>query len=584
MSEQEEFEFRLRFEREQSGKTRAKQSADPADWADPTIGMSGFDRFAAGTGKAMTDMARGAGQYLGLVDRADVAESRKRDAALMRTGAGTAGNIAGSIAMLAPLAFVPGANTLLGGAAIGAGTGALQPSASTSETIANTGIGGAAGAALPLLQRGWQMGKAAVQPFYGSGQDKILGGLLNRTAGGNAPEVARRLEDSARPFLGPQQPGMERAIMGELVPGSMPTVGQASGSPSIAALERTAVATQPHVKDAMKEIIDAQNAARVGQLQRLAGADGERAFFAADRDAVAGQMYGAARRIGIDPAKLTPDALENIAKFSARIPDSILNEAKMLAKINGSEMTDATSVSGMHWVKQAIDSRIATAASSGDSTMKAAYTGLKNDLLDGLDKLSPAYGAARKTFAEMSKPINAMDTAALLADKSINKLTGTLMPNAYASALTDKTARTATGFNGATLDGVMDNSGMNMLNNILGDVRRSSAAAKSTGAGSDTVEKLAYSNMIAESGIPGGLLNMGPMKVMGGLLGRVGDSAYGRANRELAAKVAEVMLNPSRAAALMKGATVEEQTAIREALSRIPQGLLLSTPAFANGR
>jgi hypothetical protein len=532
----------------------------------------------------VTDLGRGVGQYVNLVSRADVAEARKRDAPLMKTGAGMSGNIFGNVAMLAPAAFIPGANTLAGGAAIGAVTGALQPSTSTSETLLNTGVGGAAGAALPVLQRGWQMGKAAVQPFYGSGQDQIIGGLLNRTAGGNAPEVARRLEDSARPFLGPQQPGLERTVMGELVPGSMPTVGQASGSPSIAALERTSVATQPHVKDAMKEIIDAQNAARVGQLQRLVGADGERAFFAADRDAVAGQMYGAARRIGIDPAKLTPDALENIAKFSARIPDSILNEAKMLAKINGTEMTDATSVNGMHWVKQAIDSRIATAASSGDNTMKAAYTGLKDALLDGLDKLSPAYGAARKTFAEMSKPINAMDTAQAIADRAINPLTGVLQPSAYARALSDKTAKTATGFSGATLENTLDNSGMNMLNNILGDVRRSSAAAKSTGAGSDTVEKLAYSNMIGESGIPGGLLNMGPMKVMGGLLGRVGDSAYGRANRELAAKVAEVMLNPSRAAALMKGATVEEQTAIREALSRIPHGLLLSAPAFANGQ
>lgn len=113
---------------------------------DPTEGMSTFDKLAAGAGKAITDLGRGAGQWLGVVDRKDVEESRRLDKALMDTGAGKAGNIAGSLAMLAPTAMIPGANTLAGAGAIGAITGAFQPSSSTGETLANIGLGGVGGA------------------------------------------------------------------------------------------------------------------------------------------------------------------------------------------------------------------------------------------------------------------------------------------------------------------------------------------------------------------------------------------------------------------------------------------------------
>lgn len=134
----------------QSGSSKeqrvaAQREADRKTY-DPTNGMSGTEKFLAGVGKAAMDVARGAGQMVGLVDRADVAESRQRDAALMNTGAGAAGNFAGNVAVLAPTALIPGANTVTGAGVIGAVTGLLQPSTSTTETIANIGLGGVGGA------------------------------------------------------------------------------------------------------------------------------------------------------------------------------------------------------------------------------------------------------------------------------------------------------------------------------------------------------------------------------------------------------------------------------------------------------
>lgn len=139
---------------------QAKPQLEPLT-ADPTDGMSGVDKFRAGIGKAFTDVARGAGQLVGAVSRDDVAQSRKMDAPLMNTGAGVAGNLAGNVALLAPTAMIPGANTVTGAGVVGATAGLLAPSTSTQETVTNVvagGLGGAGGQAVankvPGLLRG----------------------------------------------------------------------------------------------------------------------------------------------------------------------------------------------------------------------------------------------------------------------------------------------------------------------------------------------------------------------------------------------------------------------------------------------
>lgn len=113
--------------------------------ADPTQGMSGTQKFMAGVGKGMTDIARGIGQVTGFVDQQSIDDAKRRDAALMSTGAGTAGNIAGSVTALLPTAMIPGVNTMTGAAMLGAGTGALAPVASDDSRLTNTALGAAGG-------------------------------------------------------------------------------------------------------------------------------------------------------------------------------------------------------------------------------------------------------------------------------------------------------------------------------------------------------------------------------------------------------------------------------------------------------
>lgn len=56
-------------------------------------------------------------------------------------------SVLGNVAMLAPTAFIPGANTLTGASAIGAVTGLINPAESLKERAMNTAIGGASGIA-----------------------------------------------------------------------------------------------------------------------------------------------------------------------------------------------------------------------------------------------------------------------------------------------------------------------------------------------------------------------------------------------------------------------------------------------------
>lgn len=130
-----------------------------------------FSNALSGTGKAFTDIGRGAGQYLGLVSRQDVQDSRERDAPLMATGAGKVGDIVGNVAAAAPALAIPGANTVVGAGLIGAATGALQPSTSTHETLRNLATGGILGA-----------GGQAVGNMVAAGAQRILASRAQNAA------------------------------------------------------------------------------------------------------------------------------------------------------------------------------------------------------------------------------------------------------------------------------------------------------------------------------------------------------------------------------------------------------------------
>lgn len=195
-------------------KPAAEKAPDPSEGGLPfrpfgiDTGMTmpqGVSRFAAGVGSGLTDLATGVGQRFGMVDQASVDEKKNLDAPLMDTGAGMAGNITGKVAGTAPAMFIPGANTLVGAGAIGAGLGAMEPTKTGESVGMNMALGGLGGA-------GGQMAGQALGRFVKPVQnqlDQVEQGLVKSAQGKGIPLDAADLTGS-RPLK------TMRDVMGQL--------------------------------------------------------------------------------------------------------------------------------------------------------------------------------------------------------------------------------------------------------------------------------------------------------------------------------------------------------------------------------
>lgn len=151
MNEREELEA-LRRLAELEARSRGAMTTpiDPIlkeSQSDPTRGMSTAQKYLAGAGKMMADVAMGGGQALGVVPQQDVDEQAKRDAPLMRTGAGKAGYLTSGLVTSLPTAAIPGINTVGGASLYGGLLGGLQP-VPTGDSRAQNALAGAAGGAL----------------------------------------------------------------------------------------------------------------------------------------------------------------------------------------------------------------------------------------------------------------------------------------------------------------------------------------------------------------------------------------------------------------------------------------------------
>lgn len=125
-------------------KALGYQYQEPEQAPNPTEGMSNFDLTRAGFGKFFADRGKGiAGMFTD--NKAAVDESKKNDAMLMRTLPGLMGNIGGGVALAAPTAMIPGANTYTGAALIGAGLGATDPVGTGDSRLKNMGYGAMGG-------------------------------------------------------------------------------------------------------------------------------------------------------------------------------------------------------------------------------------------------------------------------------------------------------------------------------------------------------------------------------------------------------------------------------------------------------
>ena len=530
------------------GKSHLLASPEDVATADPTKDMGGFQRFAAGAGKAGYDIARGVGQFAGIVPQSSVDESRKLDAPLMNTGAGVAGNIAGNALIAAPAMAIPGVNTLVGGAALGAGMGALQPTAEGESRLLNMGVGAVGGTAAPALGSALRTGKALAEPLYQSGRNTIVGRTLNRVAGENAPAIQQRFASAL-----------------ELVPGSKPTAAEVAESGGVAALQRSASASNP---EAYAHRGMEQAAARVQALRDIAGDSNQQAQMKGVRGLMSEQLYKEAGEEGVDAslAKAMKPQIDNLLQRPAM--KQAVARAKQIFGEETVTLDKAGSVRGLQLTKQALDDIIEKAGGAGSSIGKNEFRALqqtRSDLISTLQDLSPKLRQADTAYASWSKPINEMQVGQELLNRlepalsdhgALAKETGARFAQAIRNA--PATMRSATGRRYSELSDVLTEPSLQKVENVAKDLaRKANAQDLGRGVGSDTAQKLSMANIAEQSGMPRLINWASNLPVVSRGLNWVARES----DDKIKAQLAQALLDPQRSAQLMAAARGNPQMA-----------------------
>lgn len=527
----------LQFAEEQFGRAYAQRQVAndqiTAGASNPAQDMSTGERAIAGWGSAVPRGLKGIGQLVGM----DFKDELALDRPLLDTTAGNLGNLGGNIAMYGPAAAARAAGTVLGGAGIGAGIGLTQPVEGDDVLMGkghNALLGGGSGGAFPLLTRALSGGKAVLEPAFEGGRNQIVGRAMRGAAGGRADEIARALMNPI-----------------EHVPGSMPTAAEVAGSPGIAAMQRAAAAINP--EDYGRRGME-QNAARVQALQKIAGDEGEREFYDAAREATGSKLYKKAFEKGIDAKKMTPEVQEQISGLMANpwVQDALPSAIKM-ARADGIEFSGADSLQGMHYLKLALNKMQEKSPTNAlGRTEIRQVTQAQENLVGLMQQLSPAYGKAMAEYQAASVPINRMDIGKDIISRSTNNLDDamgnpTVSPNRLAAALSDldSTAQRATGFKKARAANILSPDQINSLEGVRQDVsRKVMAESLGRGAGSDTVQKLAMTNVMDQAGVPTFLRDLPGVS-------RVTKFLFDAADDKTARRLAEALLDPKQAAELM---------------------------------
>ena len=244
--------------------TRKNTRVFPKIGLDPTEGMSFGQQVMAGRGQGFVNLARGAAQLTGL-DRIPAVKRtldldtdyKALDAPILSTPGGKYGAFESTLASTAPLAVVPGANTVAGAGALSTLVAALQPTNDWKERLKNMAIWGPIG--------------AGVQAAAGPGARALGEWGANREAAAalrKSQNAVRNQTLAAGQAAGLTVPGsavnqtMGNSIL-ESVAGKA-AVGQGAAlknQPAVDALARTEAGLQPGQALSAQALRDARKAA-----------------------------------------------------------------------------------------------------------------------------------------------------------------------------------------------------------------------------------------------------------------------------------------------------------------------------------
>lgn len=457
-------------------------------------------------------------------------------AALGATGLGAKalGGVGSNLLMRGATA-IP-ANALLGGA-----DAAVRSGGDPTQTAVGTALGGLGGVAGPVVGAGAEYAgsalKGIVEPFTASGQSDIANRVINKFAqGGNTAADAT-----------------------EHVPGSVPTLAQATANPGLAAAERVMRDMRPNMfgdRDAVNTLArnnvmgalkgDANSLDNLVQMRQEASDPIREAAFdgAGSADASnavdyidstlaspAGQRDSVVKALGNIRKKLV---LQDAVPQSTN-PDGSLNAAKpAVLQDNPAQL---------YGIRQAIGDLMSPLNGATESSPRLASKelgGLKDALDSSIEDAAPGFGDYLKTFSGMSKPINEQT---FLQNANTTDVKGNTQLGPVNRLIQNiQKGQRAGGINAAK-DISPDT--MNALTGVYKDLNRAGNSALGKSIGSNTFQNLATANVMNRIGLPAmafDALNANPKMAVISYLAK---KAYSGQNDAILDALSQKLLNPT---------------------------------------
>lgn len=451
--------------------------------------------------------------------------------ALSGMGASPETAAAGGTAVNVGMNLVP----MLMGTGIGAGVGRLGASAVR-------GIG-----------KGINAAKNVIDPWLPGGINRAVGRTANAAAGPGQQAIINALRANE-----------------QIVPGSMPTAGQAAAPVGRAEFSGLQEAVKGRAPTEYENITQAQNAARVKALRTISGEPGAIETAETARKSTTKPLYEAAETQGLDVemAKMLRPQIKNLLARPAIQP--AISKAKQIFGNESIKLAKEGDVKGLQLLKQALDDVIERSGDPASSIGKNQLRGLqtvRKDLISVMEEIAPQLRAADLEFARLSKPISQMQIGRHLEEKLVPALnemgaTGSQRSAAYAKALreADELSKRATGF-AAPLEKMMEPEQLKTMAAVGSDLGRAATHERLAKAGSEKARALV--GQIAQQ-VPAAGMFSPHYSVMRAVINRLEGKVEGKSLDALA----EAMQpgNLSKLADAMEGMSPRTRAAIVKAL------------------
>ena len=436
---------------------------------------------------------------------------------------------------------------LLGGEQVRPETGGERVLADTTRGLTSAVI--PVGAGRQMAQSGNQvvnrigqlLQQQPVAQIAGGGLSGAAQGATREAGGGTGAQLTAGFLGALAPFgpgalTRPNSTMVQRSAMNQIrseaadpralanaapsrVPGVQRTLAEETLDPGIARLER-------QVRGRTSEFTpldSANNAARVAQLQRIAGTDADMVAAVQARSDATGQLrntaFNEADQIAAQAYQYGATPGGNFDDLARRLADLGSGEA-------GRNATERTvndilrdlgraepSAQGLYQVRKSIGDMLEGRAGQDRSYSQADMSLLmraRNMVDDELANLAPSFDAYRGAFQNMSRPINRMEVGRELINRGSGSVadptTGArpLLPASLSRQTVDldAMAQRATGFDNARAADILTPDDINAIRAIQDDLERQNfRATAGSGGNSMTAERQALGERLGRSAL-----------------------------------------------------------------------------------